>query len=432
MQMPSEELRPGDVVTDPTLGNVTQPTRRSPVDATRSATADIGARETFSLVLGGPLFQLLRRARLSGDALQLLRQRLFVILGLTWLPLLVLSVLEGQALGGRAGVPFLRDVEAHVRFLFTMPLLIVGELVVHQRMRLVVRQFLDRNLIPEADLPRFDAAVGSAFRLRNSALAELLLLAVVYVLGVLVWWRYFIALSTTATWYATPAAEGLKLSLTGTWYAYVSLPFFQFLLIRWYYRIFIWARFLWQVSRIPLSLLPTHPDRVGGLGFLANVAYAFTPLAVAHGGMLAGFIAGRIFYLGAALPDFKIESAIMISFVLGLVFGPFLVFAPQLASTKRTGVREYGTFAERYVREFDAKWLRGGAPADEPLVGSGDIQSLADLANSFDVVKTMRMSPITKDALLRMVAATLVPVLPLSLTMMSPEELLKKLLSVLF
>src|SRR4029453_11181886 len=154
-------------------------------------------------------------------------------------------------------------------------------------------------------------------------------------------------------------------------------------------------RFLWQVSRIQMSLLPTHPDRVGGLGFVANVAYAFTPLAVAHGGMLAGLIAGRIFYLGAALPDFKVEIVIMISFVLGLLFGRFLVSPPQRPSTKRTGLRKYGTFAQRYVREFDAKWLRGGAPADEPLVGSGDLQSLADLGNSFDVVKTMRMSPIT-------------------------------------
>jgi hypothetical protein len=401
-------------------------------DATRRATADIDARENFSLVLGGPLFQLLRRTHLSGDALQLVRQRLFVIVGLTWLPLLVLSVLEGQALGGRAAVSFMRDVEAHVRFLVTLPLLIVAELVVHQRMRLVVRQFLDRKLIPEDALPRFDAAVASTFRLRNSVLAELLLIAVVYVLGVLVFWRHYIALSTTATWYATPDAEGLKLSLTGTWYAYVSLPFFQFLLMRWYYRIFIWARFLWQVSRIELSLIPTHPDRVGGLGFLANVAYAFTPLAVAHGGMLAGLIAGRIFHLGASLPDFKLEIVVVISFVLSLVFGPLLVFATQLAYTKRTGLREYGTFAERYTREFDAKWLRGGAPADEPLVGSGDIQSLADLANTFDVVKTMRIAPITKDALLRMVAATLVPVVPLALTMMSPEELLKKLLGILF
>jgi hypothetical protein len=108
------------------------------------------------------------------------------------------------------------------------------------------------------------------------------------------------------------------------------------------------------------------------------------------------------------------------------------VFASQLARVKRTGSREYGTLAERYVREFDAKWLRGGAAADERLLGSGDIQSLADLANSVEVVRTMRLVPVTKDAIFYLVAATLAPVVPLALTMMSLEELLKMLLGTLF
>jgi hypothetical protein len=186
------------------------------------------------------------------------------------------------------------------------------------------------------------------------------------------------------------------------------------------------------VSRIELSLVPTHPDRVGGLGFLANTVFAFMPLAVAHGALLAGLIANRIFYVGAALPAFKVEIAILVVFLVCLVLGPFLVFTPQLAQAKRIGNREYGALAARYVREFDAKWVRGGAPADEPLVGSGDIQSLADLANSFEVVRTMQLAPITRDALLRLVAATLAPLVPLLLTMMPLEELLKKLFGILF
>ena len=230
--------------------------------------------EDFSLVLGGPLFQLLRRSHLSGNALELLQQRILVISLLAWLPLLVLSVVEGQALGGNVAVPFLLDVEANVRFLVALPLLIVAELVVHQRMRFVVRQFLDRNLIPQSALTRFAAAVASALRLRNSVLAEVMLIAFVYIVGVLLFWRQYVALATV-TWYATPTVEGLQLSLAGKWYAYVSLPIFQFLLVRWYYRILIWTRFLWQASRIELSLIPTHPDRVGGLGFLAK---RFTPL----------------------------------------------------------------------------------------------------------------------------------------------------------
>ncbi len=385
----------------------------------------------FSLVIGGPLFQLLRRTHLSDDALLLVRQRILIIALIAWLPLLVLSALEGNLLGGGAAVPFLLDVEAHLRFLVTLPLLIAAELVVHQRMRPIVAQFLERHLIPEDAMARFKASIAAAFRLRNSVLAELLLIAFVYGVGILFLWPHYLALDAT-TWYGRPSAEGSTLSVAGIWYGYVSLPFFQFLLVRWYFRLFIWSRFLWQVSRIPLRLVPTHPDRVGGLGFLSNTVYAFAVLAVAHGVMMAGPLANRIFYTGAALPDFKVEIAVVVVFLLGLLILPLLVFAPQLAQTKRIGLREYGALAERYVREFDAKWLRGGASADEPFVGSGDIQSLADLGNSYEVVRTMRIVPVTREAILRLGAATLLPLVPLALTMMPLEELLKTLFGILF
>jgi hypothetical protein len=322
-------------------------------------------------------------------------------------------------------------VEVHIKFLVAVPLLVSAELVVHRRMRLLLKQFLERNLIPERAMPRFDAAIQSAFRLRNSAFAEVLLLAFVYGVGVLIIWRHYMALDAL-TWFATPSAEGSRLSLAGMWYAYLSLPIFQFLLFRWYFRLFIWMRFLWQVSRIDLNLVPTHPDRTAGLGFLATTVYAFMPLLMAHGAIVAGNIANHIFYLGSALPQFKGEIALMVVFLLCVVLGPLLVFAPQLAQAKRTGLREYGTLAQRYVREFDTKWLRGGAPADEPLVGSGDIQSLADLGNSYEVVRTMNAAPVSKDAILRLAAAVLVPIVPLALTMMPLEELLKKLLGILF
>jgi hypothetical protein len=387
--------------------------------------------ESFSLVLGGPIYQLLRRSHLTDDALGHVQQRIIVISLFCWLPLLVLSALEGNVLGGRAAVPFLLDVEVYTRFLLATPLLIAAELVVHQRMRFVVKQFLERRLIPENAMTRFDAAIASVFRLRNSVLAEVLLFVFVYVFGVLIVWRHYIAIDTT-TWYATPSAAGPKFSLAGMWFGYVSLPIFQFLLCRWYFRIFIWTRFLWQVSRIDLSLVPTHPDRVGGLGFLSNTVYAFIPLLIAHGALLAGVLGNRIYYLGATLPSFMLEVVILVMFLMCVVLGPLLVFAPQLAQAKRLGLREYGTLAERYVREFDVKWLRGGAVADEPLVGSGDIQSLADLGNSFEVVRTMRIAPFTKETIIQLGVATVAPIAPLLLTMMPLEEILKKLLGILF
>jgi hypothetical protein len=385
--------------------------------------------DDFSLVLGGPLYQLLLRTRLTGTTLEHWRLRIILVTMVAWLPLLVLTALEGTALGGTT--PFLLSVEVHVRFLVALPLLIVAELVVHQRMVSIVRLFDERNLIPESDRTRFEAAITSAFRLRNSVLAEVLLILFVYGVGVLFIWRNYIALHG-ATWYAAPADSGMRLSLAGIWFMFISLPIFQFLLIRWYFRIFIWARFLWQVSRIELALVPTHPDRLGGLGFIANTAFAFVPLLAAHGALLAGPIAERIFHTGAKLTDFKLGIAALVVFVLIVVIGPLLFFSPRLSRAKRKGGREYGTLAERYVREFDAKWLRGGADANERLMGSADLQSLADLSNSFEVVRSMRIIPLTWEAIVQLIGAILLPLAPLLLTMIPVEELIDRAFGILF
>ena len=150
----------------------------------------------FSLVLGGPLFQLLRRVHLSTDAMTLVRQRIAVLLLVTWLPLLVLCALEGHLWGRSAAVPFLKDVEVHTRLLVVIPLLIIAEFAVHRRIRPLPQRFLDRKLIPENAMPQFEAAIASGVRLRNSTLAEVLLIAFVYGVGILVIWRQYVTLDT--------------------------------------------------------------------------------------------------------------------------------------------------------------------------------------------------------------------------------------------
>ena len=217
----------------------------------------------------------------------------------------------------------------------------------------------------------------------------------------------------------------------GYWYAYISIPIFQFLLLRWYFRIIIWVRFLWQVSRMDLHLVPTHPDRAAGLGFLGGSAAAFMPLLLAQGALLAGQIANHIFYEGDKLLDFKPEIVAVVILLLLLVLGPLCVFSPRLAQAKRQGLLEYGALASRYVDGFDQKWLRGGASLDEQFIGTGDIQSLNDLAGSFEVVKSMRPFPFDKTVLLQTAVAGLAPLLPLTLTMISLEDMVKRLLGIL-
>ena len=93
----------------------------------------------FSLVAGGPLYQFWRRTRLSGDALELPQRRVLVLVVLIWVPLLVLSMIEGRAWGNGLALPFLHDIETHLRLLIAAPLLILAEVVAHRTLYPIVQ-----------------------------------------------------------------------------------------------------------------------------------------------------------------------------------------------------------------------------------------------------------------------------------------------------
>jgi hypothetical protein len=384
----------------------------------------------FSIVLGGPLFQLLQRARLEGDALELVRRRILVLALVAWLPLAVLALVSRAAHGEAPQVPFLKDIEVHVRFLVALPLLVAAELLVHMRLRVVAQEFLARGLVPADAVERFRNCVRSAFRLRNSVAAELVMLALIYALGIPFLWRQFGAFDV-ATWYSIPGPDGPHLTPAGLWYAYVSVPLFQFLLLRWYFRIFIWMRFLWQVSRIRLELSAMHGDLSAGLGFLSGTVFAFVPLLMAHGALLAGNVGNRVIHLGGKLADSYVEVGVVVVYLIVLVVAPLLAFAPQISQAKRRASREYSRVAQRYARDFEARWLPGGMPPAESPLGSADIQSLADMSNALATVRATRAIPVSREAIVRLALAVLLPMAPLLLTVIPAEELARNLIKLL-
>jgi hypothetical protein len=386
--------------------------------------------QDFSLVLGGPLYQGLRRLRMCDAALGLVHRRIILAVLVTWAPVMALAAAQGLLVGGGLRMPLLYDYAFHLRFLVVTPLLILAELVVHWRLRLIVDEFLLRRLVPPIQLARFADAFSKAAKLRNSVPAEALLLALVLIVGVRVTIDRYLT-QPSGGWFASPS-DSRQLTLAGLWMVFVSLPIMQFLLLRWYFRLLIWARFLWQTSRLALDVNATHPDKAGGLGFLGESLSAFALIAAAQGVLVSGMLADRIFFAGSRLIDYEMEVIGGAVFLMLLFAGPLTLFAPMLARAKRLGLREYGGVAQTYVLEFRDKWLRGGAPAGERLIGSGDIQSLADLGNSYESAEQMRIVPITLSPLLLFVGSFLAPILPLVLTMVSFNKLIGGLIGVLF
>jgi len=391
-------------------------------------TAPAGPPE-FSLVLGGLLFKLYRRARLAGESLEFLRRRVLCVTLLAWLPLLLLSAIDGNLHGG-VRIPFLNDVEAHVRFLAALPLLVVAEVFVHDRISPLIREFVDRRIVSTEDLPAFNEAVRFAMRARNSMVLEAGLLGLVYTLGLWLW-RSELALQA-ATWYARPGAEHIQLTWAGRWYAFVSIPLFQFILLRWYLRMVLWFQLLWRISRLNLRLVATHPDHAGGIGFVGESVYAFSPILFAQGALLSGLIASRVLYGGQLVTSFTMDAAGLICALLLFVLGPLVMFTPQLDRTRRQGAAKYGQLANRCVFAFQEKWMHGVEKGAADLLGSSDVQALPNLANSYAAAADMRLVPFGRDDVLRLAGATAAPLLPLALTMFSLQELLTRLVKILF
>jgi len=266
--------------------------------------------------------------------------------------------------------------------------------------------------------------------LRNSIAIEVALL--LFSFGVAHWvWRGQFALSVR-TWYAVKSDGAMFLSKAGYWYAFVSLPIFRFLLFRWYFRILLWYLFLWRVRGLPLQLNLYHPDRAAGLGFLAGSVSAFSPVLLAQTALMSGAIADRIWYTGANLTAFKVEIPCALAFLMLLVLAPLAFFVMQLDTARRIAKREFGIMSSKYVDRFRAKWMKHDDEDDEPLLGTPDLQSLADLGNSFETVSQIRLLPFGKQTVVRLLGVLILPLLPLLMTVIPLKQVVSWMVKLVF
>jgi hypothetical protein len=377
---------------------------------------------------GGPLYSLEKRVGSINENGPLTKKRALFVAALTWAALFVLSALQGRAFGHSVPVPFLRDVSAYTRFLLAAPLLVLAENVIGPRVADSARHFVTSGVVPEKDYARFDQIVDRQLRLRDSVVVEVFLAILAYVFSI-------IAFRSTAvhvtTWYATRTDGSSSLTWAGWWLVGFCAPLFQFLGFRWLWRLFLWFQFLARVQRLDLQLFPTHPDHAGGLGFVGEAQRFFGILLFAFSVGSAGVLANSVLYDKVPLENFAPAIAAYVVVALIVVIAPLLVFTGLLMATKRAGLHEYGTLSTAYTGDFHKKWIDGENPAHEPLLGTADIQSLADLGNSYELVDKMKPIPIDPKTILHLIVASLLPMVPLLLTVMPLKDILKLLMKVL-
>jgi hypothetical protein len=376
------------------------------------------------LTEGGPLYRIEKRLGfIREQSPRIVRRAIFSIF-LTWVPLFVLCSLQGTAFGARVAVPYLRDFAIYTRFLLALPILLAAETILGPHIAHAAAHFVHARLVLEDDYKRFDHAVEEGLRWRDSTVAELVLVVVAYFTA----YASLRSMSIQAsTWYATHTGATFTMTLAGWWYVFFCIPLFQFLILRWIWRLFLWGQFLWRMRRLNLQLVPTHPDESAGLAFVGEAHRFFSVILFASFTSFAGVLANELVYDKTPLPHFAPLIATYVTFAVLLVLLPLTVFAPVLLQIKRTGLYKYGSLATEYTSSFQKKWIETPPPRGEPLLGTADIQSLADLGNSYSFVEKMGPMPMDSRTPINLILACLLPMVPLLLTMMPLKDVIKML-----
>ncbi|RKG88748.1 hypothetical protein D7W82_09300 [Corallococcus sp. CA049B] len=354
----------------------------------------------FSLVQETSLDRRHRFARLDRVSLPV---RIVVLMLVSWLPLLALSLLEG----GPVAHAFLRNVATHVEFLVSLPLLVAADGYIDMRLAAAVRHFVISELVDAQHLPRYEAIARDAMRGRRSGVIEAGLLVISFAPSFV----HLPYLPNRPSW--LHVEPGGPLTLAGWWYLAVSMPIIRFLLLRWLWRSILWATFLFKVSRLPLSFVPTHPDSAGGLGFLGTSQASFSVIVLALSSTLT---AQRLAHASSA--DFTSYALHLFAFALVclvVVFSPMMFFFHQLLMAKRRGDHSYSGVASWHSRRFEQRWFHHELPKGLEPLGAPEFSSQTDLNTSFNVARGMRWFPVDLRAALAVVAAAMAPMVPLLL-----------------
>jgi hypothetical protein len=393
------------------------------------ATGDVSALDharselrNFSIVVGGPVYDFMLRIGLVRLGLPNVKRRIIAFVAIAWLPLLLLSIKDGVAVGGHVTIPLLSDFATYGRMLLALPLLLLAEIVIDPAIRDAVKEFVSEGIIHREEIPEYEAVLHRVQKLRDSALPELTLLVLAFFPVFLFQHEWKPGL--VSSWHSTSTG----FTAAGLWYLAVSAPLFRFILYRWTYRYFIWTVLMWKISRLKLHLMPTHPDHVAGLQFLSRTQSRFAFLFLALGCSFAGNVANRIVHEGAPITAFKVLVPAFL--VLSVIFGisPLALWVPRLLRVRKLGLRDYSKLGNRYTEGFDSKWVHFSEPPEEPLLGSADIQSLADLGGSFETIQGMSIAPITKELVIQFAVLAGLPILPVAIYATPTGELVKAIL----
>ena len=379
----------------------------------------------FPLFTAGPLYRLQEKLGLVREGKRRLGLIALYSVCIAWAPMALLAAAEGLAIGPTRLSSFLMDFEVNVRFLIALPVFLLSETMCERQLQTVIQQFQNAGLVLEKARSRFQDVVQDIVQLSRSGRVAAVLLVFAY-LHSLIAFTYIINYPEV-TWRFGEGVDRHVLTLAGGWYFLVSFPIYSFVLLRWVWRLGLWWRLLWRISRLELDLSPAHRDGAAGLGFLSESLLAFGGFAFAATATTAGEVADYVVYEGASPLQYEWEVGGLLVALLIVIAGPLLLFVRQLYEAKDSAVFQYGALASRQIQQVDRKWL-----SEEPVEGGAgvDFGAVHQLGNSLTAVRDMSIIPLAKDDVLKLLFVAFLPYVPLLVTLVPMDEVWKLLLKV--
>ncbi len=382
----------------------------------------------LSLVRDDLLYRIQRRFGLiPAEGLGLVRRAVFWSL-FAWAPIALWAWFAGRAVGGEGHEPLLAHFGVHVRFLVAVPLLILAEGLLHSLTTLLLPQFVRSGLVPEAALPRFRATLAGIARLRNATLPWIAIVALALAMATI---PEMANRAHELDWAEETGGASPHLGFGGWWLLYVGRPIYLVLVLGWLWRVVLLALLFARIAGLGLSIVPTHPDRLGGLGFVERIPVAFAPVVLAIGAVLAARWTHDVVYHAADPLSLRVEMAAFVVVVVAIFVAPSLALSGCLRRAKKRALLEYGALVAEHGRLVRDRWIEGKPLADDALLRAPEIGPVADTQAVYDAVKRMRTVPLGKVSIAPLVLAAAAPMIAVLATKVPVKSLLLGILKAL-
>jgi len=379
----------------------------------------------YSLVDGGLISGLLKKLKVITDEDKVSFKRVLILILITWVPLLIISLLEGTFSGVNVKITFLEDFLVHIRLLIVIPFLILVEKLVDSAYNNYINT--TRRIVSEEGEQKFNFIVQRAEKLSNSVIPEILILIIIYI-------AFFLSIDDTklsiSSWVHFIEKN---LSIGGWYYLLIGYPIYQLLIARWLWRWVIWFYTMIKFAFLNLKIEATHADKVAGLEYLNNVPITFGFLFLSVSAIFSAQIGMNVIYFGGDIYSYIYLVLGFIIVVPLILFLPLLTFIPTLIKARIRGVNYFGSLIQYHNNLYSEKWMKDNLTEGESILGTNDNSSMADINGTYgQSINSMSLIPVNLKALLTIIILLLVPFLPLLLIQYSISEIVSKFISIIF